>query len=201
MPKASYHHGDLRNSQISAGLKILREEDVHALSLRRVAREADVSAAAPYRHFKDKQALMAALSESGFRKLRSMLITANEEKPGDIDHSGAAYLEFAQKHPEQYRLMFTHNLLCGEGAEEALQNASSDAFGTLIETIEIGILNGKIAETNSSDLAFACWSLVHGLAMLLIDGILTESPYGDLPAEKTLELCQSYFRKGWQTLP
>lgn len=201
MAKTSYHHGDLRNSLVSAGLKILREEGLDALSLRRVAREAEVSAAAPYRHFKDKQALMAAISETGFRELRSMLVAANEQQPGDLDHSGAAYLTFAQKHPEQYRLMFTHNLMCSDEVEESLKDSSSDAFGALVETIETGIQNGRIADTQSPNLALAAWSLVHGIAMLLIDGILTDGPYGELPPEEILKLSQSYFRNGWINTP
>ena len=197
MAKETYHHGDLRNSLISAGKKVLREEGLEALSLRRVAREADVSAAAPYRHFKDKIALLSAISETGFVKLRSMMAQANEEKPGDLDHSGAAYLSFAQQYPEQYRLMFTNNLMCGNNASEELKDTSEDAFATLVGTIETGIANGKISATNSTNLALASWSLVHGIAMLMIDGVLGDSPYGDMPPEDILDLCQSYFRKGW----
>lgn len=198
MPKASYHHGDLKNSLLAAGLKVLREEGLDALSLRRVAREANVSSAAPYRHFKDKQALLSNISENGFLTLDSMLKAAHEERPGDLDHSGAAYLTFAQQHPEQYRLMFTHNLMCHEDADEDLKESSENAFKTFIETIETGIANGRIAATNSEELAFASWSLVHGVSMLLLDGILDNSPHCDRSPEENLKICQSYFRRGWQ---
>ncbi|MBK1876679.1 TetR/AcrR family transcriptional regulator [Pelagicoccus mobilis] len=200
MTKTSYHHGDLRNSLISAGLKVLREDGLDALSLRRVAREAEVSAAAPYRHFKDKQALLAAISETGFRKLRSMLVAANEDKPGDLDNSGTAYLAFAQQHPEQYRLMFTHNLMCADDVDQELKDSSANAFGALVETIEAGIKNGQIANTCSPNLALASWALIHGIAMLLIDGILGNGPYGELTPEEIRKLCQSYFRNGWKNV-
>lgn len=197
MTKANYHHGDLRNSLTQAGIKVLSEEGLDALSLRRVAREAEVSAAAPYRHFKDKQALLAAISESSFCELRNRLISAREEKPGDLDHAGAAYLAFAQEHPQQYRLMFTYNLMCIDGLSQDLKDSSADAFGALVETIQIGMDSGLIKSSDSTQLALAAWALVHGVAMLLIDGILGAGPYGELPPEEILNICQSYFRTGW----
>ena len=99
-PKPPYHHGDLRPAMIEAGLKVLRKEGLHALTLRRVAREAHVSPAAPYRHFSDKQALLAAIAESGFRELHRLLETARAKRPGDPDAAGQAYLAFALKQPE-----------------------------------------------------------------------------------------------------
>src|SRR6187200_153435 len=96
--KTAYHHGDLRQALVEAGTKVLRKEGLHALSLRRVAREARVSPAAPYRHFSDKQALLAAISESGFRQLYGLLDAARQKSPGDLDAAGQAYLTFALRY-------------------------------------------------------------------------------------------------------
>lgn len=196
--KASYHHGDLRPALIEAGLKVLRKEGLYALSLRRVAREARVSAAAPYRHFSDKQALLAAISESGFRQLHELLEAARRKCPGDLDAAGQAYLAFALRQPENYRLMFTQNVMCDGEPEESLQEAGEQAFNSLVQTIEEGIEARRIAATESVPLAVAAWALVHGVAMLLIDGALAKPPYDQLPPEQILAMCQSLFREGWR---
>ena len=197
MTKKAYHHGDLRAALIKAGLQVLHKDGLDQLSLRGVARVAEVSAMAPYRHFKDKQALLAALSEDGFKELFESLEQAKEQKPGDIDHAGLAYLRFAQKEPESYRLMFTHKILCEGEVPKSLKETSAAAFGSLVDTIEIGMAAGSIETTNSTDLAMSAWALVHGVALLLIDGILSEGPYGEMPDDQILSICQSYFRNGW----
>ena len=196
--KKSYHHGDLRSALIKAGLLVLQKDGLEALSLRRVAREAEVSAMAPYRHFKDKQSLLAAISEKGFLELYQMMEKAKESNPGDLDAAGQAYLAFAQKEPDTYRLMFTQNILCEGDIEDSLKEAGGSAFNSLVETIEIGIEKKRIDATNSVDLALGAWSMVHGVSMLLIDGILQDGPYGEISAENILDLCQSFFRKGWR---
>lgn len=201
MPKASktpYHHGDLRQALVDAGLKVLRDEGLEALGLRRVAREASVSPAAPYRHFKDKRSLLAAISEHGFRELHKRLETSNTDNPGDLDASGHVYQKFAIENPEIYRLMFTKNVMCDEDIDETLKKASANAFLALASTIEAGMQNGKIATTDQHQLALSSWALCHGVAMLVIDGILGGGPFADLTPEEILDQSQSYFRNGWQ---
>jgi AcrR family transcriptional regulator len=198
--KKPYHHGDLRPTLIEAGLKVLRKEGLHALSLRRVAREARVSPTAPYRHFVDKQALLAAISESGFRQLHGLLEAARKTHPGDLDAAGQAYLTYALRQPENYRLMFTQNVMCEGKPDESLREAGEQAFNSLVETIQEGIRGGKIAATDSVPLAVAAWALVHGVAMLLIDGALSKEPYGKIPPDQILAMCQSFFRQGWRGL-
>jgi AcrR family transcriptional regulator len=198
--KATYHHGDLKQALIEAGTKVLRKEGLHALSLRRAAREARVSPAAPYRHFKDKQALLAAISESGFRQLHSLLEAARQQGPGDLDAAGQAYLTFALRHPENYRLMFTQNVMCEGEPDESLRQAGEQAFNSLVQTIEQGISAGKISAAESVPLAVAAWALVHGVAMLLIDGALAKPPYDKLPPEQILQMCQTFFRQGWRAV-
>ncbi|MCH6257053.1 TetR/AcrR family transcriptional regulator [Puniceicoccaceae bacterium K14] len=198
--KTSYHHGDLRQALLTAGYRVLKEDGLDALSLRRVAREASVSPAAPYRHFKDKQALLAAISEQGFRQLRSMLDESNEASPGDLNASGLAYVQFAIKNPEVYRLMFTHNVMCDENLDESLKDAGSNAFLALANTIDSGIAKKEIAKTDSHALALSSWALVHGVAMLIIDGVLAGGPFSELSHEQILKTALSYFKAGWQPI-
>lgn len=200
-PKRPYHHGDLRQALIDAGLSVLRSEGLGALTLRRAAREADVSPSAPYRHFNDKQALLAAISERGFRKLRALLEEARARSPGDLDASGQAYLAFALAEPETYRLMFTQNVFCEGEVPESLSEAGDQAFASLRDTIAEGMGNGRIAAGDGDALALAAWALVHGVSMLLIDGALAKSPYGEIPSDALLATCQKWFREGWRAAP
>src|SRR5713101_10130495 len=95
-----YHHGDLRNALIQAGLEMLSEGGAAALDLRKVAREAGVSHAAPYRHFADKQALIAAINEEGFRRLAERIQCAlREVSDGAFEQLQAiarVYVQFAR---------------------------------------------------------------------------------------------------------
>ena len=79
----TYHHGNLRNALIVASMAILAEEGAAALTLRKAARKAGVSHAAPYRHFADKDALLAAIAEEGFQRLSAMIETAVAPPPPD----------------------------------------------------------------------------------------------------------------------
>src|SRR5260370_31479327 len=94
----SYHHGDLRNALIQAGLEMLSESGAAALDLRKVARRAGVSHAAPYRHFADRQALIAAINEEGIHRLAGRIRSTLREAPGDaveqLDALARAYLPF-----------------------------------------------------------------------------------------------------------
>src|SRR5260221_12784058 len=101
-PKA-YHHGDLRNALIQAGLELLSEGGAQELDLRKVARRAGVSHAAPYRHFADKQALIAAINEEGFywltERIQATLRVVPAEPFEQLLGVALAYVRFAQEHP------------------------------------------------------------------------------------------------------
>src|SRR6516225_9375031 len=104
-----YHHGDLWRALVQAGIEILHEEGVHALTLRAVARRAGVSHAAPYRHFADKEALLAAIAEDGYRRLISELadVLADEHASARqlMTEAGKRYVHFVLENPDHVRVM------------------------------------------------------------------------------------------------
>jgi len=174
--KPRYHHGDLRQALLEASLALIAEEGFGALSLREVARRAGVTHAAPYRHFADKEALLAAVAEQGFRTMTARMKErmARETTPdGRLGACGVAYVLFAREHPAHFRVMFgphfTKPLHLGASEGDA------DAFGLLVASISECQRSGVVREGEPQVLALTCWSLVHGLASLLVDGKLRGS--------------------------
>lgn len=169
--KTSYHHGNLRNALIAAGLKILAQEGVQGLSLRAVARKAQVSHAAPYRHFANKEALLAAIAEEGFNELSQRLRQAQAQAadPRQLLQGIAwAYVKFAQDKPDHWRIMFS-NQIADRETYPGLMTAGLASFNLLVDMIREGQAAGGIAVGDPQLLALAGWSTVHGLAMLLIE--------------------------------
>jgi AcrR family transcriptional regulator len=171
--KQTYHHGDLQQALIEAAIALIAEKDVSSLSLREVARRVGVSHAAPYRHFADKDALLAAVAREGFQGLSEALKLGLQQAPPDplkrLEATGVAYVGYAIAHPSYYRVMF--GAYRGEGYP-SLEQASQEAFGVLVGVIVEGQGAGVVRSGEPRQLAWVAWSLVHGLAMLLIDGQL-----------------------------
>lgn len=188
---ARLHHGDLRSTLLRAALEILSEHDVAGLTLREVARRAGVSPMAPYRHFQDKDALLAAVAETGFRKLCQRLAEAPHADPmADLAAQGGAYVRFACDEPALYRLMFGPFLRCFE-AHRGLQDAMAAAKSALTRAVAAAVPSAD--EPTRHDVALACWSLSHGLASLLVDGRLTGAAAArpERLAERLSELLQA----------
>ena len=138
------------------------------LSLRGAARRAGVSQTAPYRHFRDKEALLAALAAGGFRELAEtmqQLAGAAAEPSQRLLATGQAYVAFALEKSALFRLMFGPEISLKASYPE-LRAAAEEAFAVL--TLEVS--RGQMTEMHAYDRAVAAWSLVHGLATLLIDG-------------------------------
>jgi AcrR family transcriptional regulator len=171
-PANSYHHGDLRRALIDTALAMVTEEGAWNFTLREVARRAGVSHAAPYNHFEDKSALLAEVAALGFQSLREALEAAAGEQPRSARQAlarvGAAYVRFGVEHPAHYRLMFGAEL-ADKARYPALQEASDAAFAVLTGVLERGQASGQVRREPVLDQALAAWSLVHGLATLLID--------------------------------
>jgi AcrR family transcriptional regulator len=177
----SYHHGDLRQALVRSPLKILSEAGVGGLSLRAAARRARVSAMAPYRHFADKEALLATVAEYGFRELAARLtaatVMATDPRAG-LAALGVAYVLFACDQPSLFKLMFGPTIEKKSG-HAVLDEAASACFNALRQAVEAAkFLEG---DSDGGDVSLACWSLVHGLSALIVDGRLTGHDCG--PAE------------------
>ena len=174
--RASYHHGNLRAALIAAALHILQTEGVAALTLRGAARAAGVSQAAPYRHFADKEALLAAVAEEGFHALSAAVEVAVQAVGSEyllrFRAQGAAYVRFAVEHPAQFRLMFGGDL-ADHSKHPGLKAAADRTFEDLVAAVQGGHQAGMIRNGVVLDQAMAAWSMVHGLSSLLVDGQLS----------------------------
>lgn len=182
--KRTYHHGDLRRALLDAALAILAEPGGSAaLTLRAVARRAGVTHAAPYRHFTGVDQLLSAVAEEGFRQLTEALEAAAEGVPDDRlqRHAaiGVAYVDFAVSHPAHYLVMFGPELDKGHAG---LTEAGAAAFGVLVSSVARAQASGAMRAGPPMELALASWSIVHGLASLLIDQRLTPTGLGAEPA-------------------
>jgi len=163
-----YHHGDLRNALIRAAEQVLVEKGPVGLSLREVARVAGVSHAAPYRHFRDKAALIRALAQSGFERLASAINTAADSKPYNPEQklieAGVAYVRLAVENPEITQLMFGGVVESQD--DRAYQSTSAAAYESLLTIIKEGVERGTFRQRAPQELALVVWVSMHGMAML-----------------------------------
>jgi AcrR family transcriptional regulator len=184
-PKRPYHHGDLRRALLDASLDLMEAEGLGALSLREVARRAGVTHQAPYHHFADKGALMAALVAEGFGLLRDeMLLQLAKAGPGAaarLAAIGVGYVGFALEHPAHFRVMFRPELAGTVTAPEQ-REVTTEAYRLLEESVAACVAEGLASRADQQALVLLSWSLVHGLAALWLDGPLAASP-GSAPVE------------------
>lgn len=159
-PRATYHHGDLRTEIVRAAGKLLEEQGIASLSLREAARRAGVSHNAPYRHFADRDALLAALAAEGFAQLGGALEAAGTTA---APARGEAYVRFALENPQRFRLMFGG--LVRIDSHPVLRDAAAQTYAGLVRAFE-----PVAAAAGAPTAAAAAWSMVHGLAQLLLDG-------------------------------
>jgi AcrR family transcriptional regulator len=181
--KSSYHHGDLRQALIDGAISIVSERDVDSVSLREVARQADVSHTAPYRHFADKEELLAAVAEEGFNDLTQALTTAiipnRDNAVAELVACSIIYVEYAIAHSSHYRVMF--GAYRGEhGRFPQLDRASKEAFGILVQILSEGQIKGVFRVAIPEQSAWVVWSLMHGLVMLILDKQIKSEEIGDI---------------------
>ncbi len=173
LPQQSYHHGNLRQELLDTALKHLRQSGPDKISLRALAREIGVSQTAPYRHFPDKNALLAALAAEGFQRLRegteAEALVAGQTLQG-IYRAGLAYIRFARENPELYKLMFGPVIENPQSYPE-LKESGERSFETILRIVTLGVEEGVFARNDPALIALTCWSVVHGIASLLIDGM------------------------------
>ena len=171
----AYHHGDLKQGLLKAAIRHLETSGPETLSLRELAQELGVSQAAPYRHFKDRDALIAALSQEGFelkyQKMREAML-ATMDRPIEMFHACArAYLGMALEHPQHFRLMMG-GTVCPDEDRPELMLAACRSFVLLKIMIRRCQRAGVIAAGDPNHRALQCWALVHGFASLYSAGRL-----------------------------
>ena len=173
-----YHHGDLKNALIEAGIEILASEGVGGLSLRKVAKQAGVSHAAPYAHFTDKQALIAAISTEGFKQLylqiKAVKETYRTNPEALLIETAWTYVQFALNEPDRFKLMFS-SVLEKEKDYSDYVEISQNNFRQLVEIVEI-CQQADVLQRGASDLiALRLWGTVHGFTSLLLEGQISHA--------------------------
>jgi AcrR family transcriptional regulator len=171
VPRRPYHHGRLRQALLDGALRVIRELGSAAFTLREVARRAGVSHNAPYRHFRDKDALLAAVAAQGFRELTCAMREGAGRRARPLDklkHSGMAYVGFALRRPEHFTVMFDAPVMARKDPEYV--QASEEAFHTLVDYVRDCQEAGELPAGDTLERALYAWSLVHGIAKLAVSG-------------------------------
>ncbi|MGD0298299.1 MAG: TetR/AcrR family transcriptional regulator [Bryobacteraceae bacterium] len=164
-----YHHGNLKQTLVRAAVKILAKRGPRDFTLREVARQAKVSHNAPYRHFRDKDELLAAVAGDGFEKLADSMIAASANAGNALqalEWSGLGYVRFALEWPEHFSAMFDYSQDLSAYPEYAASGRR--AFQVLLDNIVAAQKARKMPPGDPQALALVAWSLVHGIAKLAI---------------------------------
>jgi AcrR family transcriptional regulator len=169
-----YHHGDLRRALLLEAVRTIHAGGAAALTLRGVGDRLGVSRTALYRHFADKQALLDEVAAEGFRMLRGALQEAwGRGGRAGFDAMGIAYVHFALTHPSHYRVMFGGVAAQREAGPDPDGVADdTDAFQVLVDAIVAEQTAGRVGREDPQALALYIWAMVHGVAMLALDGLL-----------------------------
>jgi AcrR family transcriptional regulator len=177
--KRGYHHGDLERALVDTALRLIQSDGVQALTLRGVGAALGVSRTALYRHFDDKQALLARVAAEGFRRFHDALSAAaagaEARRADPMPAMAAAYAQFARAHPSHYQTMFGGVLTDGTRHPE-LEACGQAAFGVLVNAIRRGQEQGRIRRGDPLELAEITWALSHGIATLGMAGQLPSAP-------------------------
>ena len=168
--KNTYHHGDLKGALVRTALLLIEEHGVKGLALSDAARLTGVSVAAPYRHFKDKEALLAEIAAEGFALFRDTLARAAASQPKDkakrLVQLGLAYVEFALEHPSHFKVMWEG--VIPKDNYPAVQQAAHESYLILQQAV-LDLLPRSSPDRQQALIA-AAWSIVHGYAALTLGG-------------------------------
>lgn len=175
--KKPYHHGNLGETLLEKAVLRIREHGVEKLSLRAIAKDAGVSQTALYRHFRDKNHLLSTLATEAFLDLAAVTAKASNTQESATDKLraiGHAYISYAESHPEKYKLMFGP-MIQNRGECPELAEAGEQAYAVVYLAVEAGIEQGLFIQIHPQVLANSCWSMVHGIASLIIDGFFHQT--------------------------
>src|SRR5215472_10655963 len=174
-----YHHGNLRRALLDEALRTIQMHGVEHLTLRTVGERLGVYRSALYRHSADKQSLQATVGKEGFRMLRQAIADAWERNGrGRVGFQamGKAYVQFAVEHPSHYRVMFGGFIESAVKDDHFVAEAKA-AFQVLVDVLVEQQNAGDIRRDDPPLMARFVWALVHGTAMLAIDGQLPEAAH------------------------
>jgi AcrR family transcriptional regulator len=176
---------DVRRALLDAALEIVKEQGVGAISLREAARRAGVTHGAPYRHFADRAALVAAVAEEGFRELLDAALAAASAAGGEplkrFQALGVSYVKYAIEHPAHFRVMFGVE---ASGATPEVRAAESAVFALTVSALAEAQRAGLVIEGDTQELALCAWSTMHGLAGLLLGGMVDWSGFRGLDTDR-----------------
>src|ERR1700744_4190931 len=187
--KSAYQHGDLRAALLKAAAEEIERIGYETLSLRELATSLDVSRAAPYRHFEDKRALLAALATEGFEKLTAMYRAASSSEgnaEARLRNAGRGYLEFAIKRPQLFRLMFASDLFGGNEPPDPKLSETALACYQVFEGIVADVL-GHPGPRAVKAATIAAMSSTYGFALLCMGDRLRPFMVGDLSRSELIE--------------
>ena len=166
--RSGYHHGDLRRALLEAAAAEIHEVGPSAISLRSIARRAGVSHAAPAHHFGDRAGLLAAVAAEGFRRMNEAMLAAAADTDEPLLAIGRAYVDFARANPGEFAVMFRPELLAPDPDLVTHGAAAHERLRDAIAVSPSALCTGEDPEVVAARL----WSLVHGLATLVITGSL-----------------------------
>jgi AcrR family transcriptional regulator len=177
--KAPYHHGNLETALVDAAITLVRKYGPDQLSLRAVSAEIGVSPSASYHHFRDKDALVTAISNVLFDRLATMQEKAIAKIKGNgatasikkFEEMGSAYFAWATSEPNLYRLMF------GGYCEINMEEHDSKAWNLLREGLDELMAHGVIDKSARNGGEVIVWSAVHGASSLAIEGLMSPSDF------------------------
>ena len=187
-PLNTYHHGDLRDALVQAALQEVGRGGPEAISIKALAKQLGVSQPAPYRHFADREALLAAVTAEAFRQFSAVLREAirKPSKRSKLSRLAQATLAFGLRRNGIYRLMFASRIMACASKDSELHAAAMETFGLVLDALEapaVGLLRERFA--------LQIWAALHGVVMLAEQGLLT----GEIAKTTREELVEDIVRQ------
>ncbi len=191
--QTKYHHGDLRRAILESALELIDKSGIEHLSLREVARALGVTTAAPYHHFKDREALLVQIAIQGYEQLLVRLEEARNATKApktELEAECRAYLSFAHQHAALYSVMFSSEVAHKNEYPELRQTADRCLHLVLASLAQ----RGDLPKRRVSRAALCVWSMLHGLAMLDASNFLEEdrSEQAAIAVEGVLSLVKGF---------
>ncbi len=197
-PRQAYHHGDLRNAAVAEAVSLIGQTRDTAFTLRDLAARLRVTSTALYRHFPGKLALLAAVAEEGFRALveacaRHEALLESDPVAG-FREQGLEYVRFALRNPGHFRVMFSPDLARAKDEYPSLREAAQVSYQQLKRTLTACQAQGLLSEFELDTIALTVWSTVHGIATLLLDGLVKLDDVGSPSEEQLLGMAGQVLR-------